>query len=212
MSKECEELHLLFASLKKFEFPFDSKQIPQNGIYILFERGEAGHGTSRIVRVGTHTGKNQLRSRLEQHFVRENKDRSIFRKNIGRAILSRDKDPFIHQWEIDLTTREAKEKFGSTIDIEKKLLVEKIVSEYIQNNFQFVVFAIEDKEERMLFESKIISTLSACKECGPSDNWLGQYSPKQKIQQSGLWLVNGLNKKPLSENEINRLKTLTKAI
>ena len=67
--------------------------VPLNGIYLLYERGELGHGADRIVRVGTHTGKNQLVSRLKQHFVHENKDRSIFRKNIGRAILNRQQDP-----------------------------------------------------------------------------------------------------------------------
>ena len=41
----------------------------------------------RIVRIGTHTGENQLRSRLMQHFVKENKNRSIFRKNIGRCFF-----------------------------------------------------------------------------------------------------------------------------
>jgi len=30
--------------------------------------------------------------------VNENKDRSIFRKNIGRALLNKDNDPFIEQW------------------------------------------------------------------------------------------------------------------
>jgi len=33
-------------------------------------------------------------SRLLQHFVMENKDRSIFRKNIGRALLARAGDPY----------------------------------------------------------------------------------------------------------------------
>jgi hypothetical protein len=64
-----------------------------NGIYVLFERGEECHDGGRIVRVGTHTGDGQLRSRMLQHFVNENKDRSIFRKNIGRALLNRDRDP-----------------------------------------------------------------------------------------------------------------------
>jgi hypothetical protein len=32
---------------------------------------------------------------LEQHFIKENKDRSIFRKNIGRAILNKDQDALL---------------------------------------------------------------------------------------------------------------------
>jgi len=77
----CEALHEWANSLPARGFPFDESAIPMNGIYVLFERGEVAHGTNRIVRVGTHTGINQLRSRLRQHFLVENKDRSIFRKN-----------------------------------------------------------------------------------------------------------------------------------
>ena len=109
MSRICNSLHHLFQERPLCRFPFEPNDIPQNGIYILFEQGEVAHGTNRIVRVGTHTGDKQLRSRLEQHFIKENKDRSIFRKNIGRAILNRDQDPYLERWELDLTTRQAKE-------------------------------------------------------------------------------------------------------
>jgi hypothetical protein len=76
----CKTLHEWANSLHALHFPYDDKQIPLNGIYILFEKRETAHDTNRIVRVGTHTGNNQLRSRLRQHFIVENKDRSIFRK------------------------------------------------------------------------------------------------------------------------------------
>src|SRR5262245_29962296 len=75
----CDSLHEWANSLPAFRFPFDNNGIPLNGIYILFEKGEFAHGAKRIVRAGTHTGENQLRSRLRQHFLIENKDRSIFR-------------------------------------------------------------------------------------------------------------------------------------
>lgn len=95
MSNECKQLHDLFNSLKIHKFPFNEKEIPLNGIYILFQKGETAHGTNRIVRIGTHTGKNQLISRLKQHFINENKDRSIFRKNIGRCLLNKSKDSYL---------------------------------------------------------------------------------------------------------------------
>lgn len=212
MSNICRELHLLFASLKIHAFPFDDKQIPLDGIYILFEAGELGHGTNRIVRVGTHTGKGQLRSRLKQHFIRENKDRSIFRKNIGRAILTRENDQFLQQWELDLTTRKSRDLFRNTIDFVKQARIEKIVSDYIQHSFQFVAFQVRDKITRLDFESKIISTISRCEECSPSVNWLGQFSPKQKIQKSGLWLVNELYKEPMTDIELEVLLTYLKPI
>jgi hypothetical protein len=77
MSKECSELHSLVRRGTRWSFPFDPASIPLNGICVLFEKGEECHGGTRIVRVGTHTGDGQLRSRVLQHFVMENKDRSF---------------------------------------------------------------------------------------------------------------------------------------
>ncbi|MEQ8156515.1 MAG: hypothetical protein ABRQ25_16820, partial [Clostridiaceae bacterium] len=110
MSEACCKLHKLLRNLERFRFPFDKKSIPKNGIYILFEKNEYGHDGDRIVRIGTHTGENQLPSRLEQHFVKENKDRSIFRKNIGRCILRKRNDEYIKIWELKATSREDKAK------------------------------------------------------------------------------------------------------
>ncbi len=202
MSKECKLLHEIFNDMKRYYFPFNEKEIPKNGIYILFEKNEKCHDLDRIVRIGTHTGNNQLQSRLKQHFINENKDRSIFRKNIGRAILNQNNDPFLKKWELDLTTREAKAKYSADIDFTYQKSIEKQVSAYIQNHFSFVVFEVESKEERLSLEAKIISTVSNCQGCSPSPNWLGKHSPKDKIRESGLWLVNELYGVGLTENEI----------
>jgi hypothetical protein len=206
MSQICHQLHKLFNSLPIYNFPFDTKKITKNGIYILFEKGELSHGTNRIVRIGTHTGDNQLRSRLEQHFIQENKDRSIFRKNIGRTILNRENDPFLSHWEYDLTSSEAKRKYSMIVDFTKQKQIEREVTKYIQQHFRFIVISIADKERRLDWESRIISTVSLCKECKPSETWIGQYSTKEKIQQSGLWLVNNLYKTPLSQSDYNALE------
>lgn len=210
MDKICNEIHEIFNGLKEYSFPFNEKEIPKNGIYILFEKGEKFNGLKRIVRVGTHTGDNQLQSRLKQHFAKENKDRSIFRKNIGRALLNAQNDNFLEQWELDLTTKANKEKYSTQIDFEKQQSIEKKVSEYIHNNFSFVVFEVLEKEQRLRIESKIISTVSNCTDCKPSENWLGLSSPNQKIKDSGLWLVNELWKQSLSENELTELKQILK--
>ena len=205
MSQICLALHQLFNNMILFRFPFNAKLLPKNGIYILFEDGERAHSTNRIVRAGTHTGVNQLPSRLEQHFIKENKDRSIFRKNIGRAILSRDHDPFLEQWELDLTPFEAKRMYLPALDLAKQKQVERQVREYMQGHLCFVVFRVDDKKKRLDWESKIISTVSWCTECGHSTTWLGNFSPKEKIKQSGLWIVNELYKTPLSEGELCEL-------
>jgi hypothetical protein len=194
--------------MRKFTFPFDKQEIPENGIYVLFEKGEFAHSTNRIVRIGTHTGQNQLRSRLFQHFLKENKDRSIFRKNVGRAFLNKDKDPFLEKWELDLTTRNAKDLYSDSVDFDKQKEIEKRVTKYIQDNFSFVVFQIDEKDKRLNFESKIISTVSLCEVCNPSKNWLGNSSPKEKIRKSGIWLVNELWKTPLSDKDMIELKQL----
>jgi len=205
MSKNCNTIHQWFNNLPKLGFPFDEQEIPENGIYILFENGEDAHGTSRIVRVGTHTGQNNLRSRLKEHFINEVKDRSIFRKNIGRCLLK--DDPFLSDWELTPLIREVRIK-NPNIDFDKQEKIEKEVSKVIRDNFSFSIISIEDKERRLELESKIISTISCCEECKPSQNWLGLSSPKEKIRESGLWLVNELWKTPLSDEEMGELKQM----
>ena len=208
MSEECNIIHEWFNAMKRLHFPFNENEIPPNGIYVLFEKGEKAHNNDRIVRVGTHTGDDQLRYRLWQHFINENKDRSIFRKNIGRALLNKENNTFLKQWEIDLTTRKAKNLHKSKIDFEQQKEIEGRVTKYLQNNFSFVVFEVPKKENRLKIESKIISTISLCHDCQPSKNWLGLHSPKEKIRKGGLWLVNELYKEPLSKTDLAELKTL----
>lgn len=202
----CEQLHSICAQIPKFRFPFERSSIPGNGIYILFERGETGHNCERIVRVGTHTGNGQLPSRLQQHFIKEKKDRSILRKNIGRAILAHAGDPFLAAWEQDLTSRGARLTCADSLDLVKLYEVEKSVTAYIQTNFSFAVITVRDKEERLRLELRIISTVSLCEKCGPSRTWLGLKSPKEKIRRSGLWLVNELYKQPLEEADIEYIR------
>jgi hypothetical protein len=208
MSKICQNFHDWCSYRETYFFPFKKHEIPKNGIYILFENGEIGHGSKRIVRIGTHTGDNQLRSRLSQHFEKENKDRSIFRKNIGRALLCKNEDPFLKYWDLDLTTKKAKELYSDDIDFLKQKTTEKMVTNYIQDNFSFIVFQVDNKEERLDLESKIISTVSLCDECQASAQWLGTFSPKEKIRKSGLWLVNELWKDPLTDKDLKKIKEL----
>lgn len=202
MSEICHTIHQWFNGMKKHSFPFSEQKIPKNGIYILFEKREFAHSTDRIVRIGTHTGKNKLPSRLKEHFVNENKDRSIFRKNIGRALLNKDNDPFIEQWN-------KKALPPDSVDFIKQEEIEKRVTKYIQENISFVAFQIENKSKMLELESRIISTVSLCDECKPSQNWLGLFSPVEKIRRSGLWLVNELWKTPLSESNLVELKNIS---
>jgi hypothetical protein len=204
----CGQLHDLVSRLPEHSFLFDPARIPANGIYVVFEEGEVGHGGKRIVRVGTHTGEGQLRSRIKQHFLVENKDRSIFRKNIGRALLTRDADAFLTDWELDLTSAAARAEHGARIDQTTYQSIENQVSEYMQENLTFAVLPVAEKDDRLTLESRIISTVAACEECQASAHWLGQYSPKEKICTSGLWLVNELYKTPLDPADLSSLRLL----
>jgi len=207
MTDFYSQLHEIFNSSNRFYFPFDKdlKKIPLNGIYVLFENGEKFKHLDRIVRIGTHTGQDQLRSRLLQHFVKENKNRSIFRKNIGRAILNRDRNPYLTIWELDTTSRIEKDKNGHLIDKLLEIELEKQISKYIQDNLSFTVFEVPDKNKRLFWESRLISTLALSNEINISNNWLGKFSPKDKICKYGLWQVNELFNNPLDLSELEIL-------
>ena len=49
-------------------------------------------------------------------------------------------------------------------------------------------------------ESSLIGTVAHCKLCEPSDNWLGNYSPKRQIRESGLWLAQHLDANGINDN------------
>jgi len=191
----CERLHNLCNSATKLYYPIDFKQIPENGIYIMFQENEQAHGDERIVRVGSHTGQNQLQSRIEGHYIKENKNRSILRKNIGRCFLKMRNDKYLAIWE-------QKGSSNKQINYEKEL--EKEISEYIRSNFHICIIKTDYKKEtRMELESKIIATISLCNSCKPSERWLGLFSPIVKIKDSGLWQVQWLYKKNLILTDID---------
>ncbi len=210
MSKKCNELHKLFNKLERFKFPFTRKNIPNNGIYILFEKGEKAHSTDRVVRIGTHTGQNNLFNRLREHFLNENKDRSIFRKNIGKALLNKNQDHFLEYWKLDLTTRVARDQNSHLIlkYSNKQKLFEIEVTKCIKDNFSFAVFSVNNKERRLDLEKKLISTISLCFDCKSSKNWLGNYSPEIKIRESSLWQVQRLYQDPLDDKDMNYLRKI----
>ena len=207
------QLHELFNSIRRFHFPFEGEieQIPMNGVYLIFEAGEKCWDWDRIVRVGTHTGNNQLRSRLYQHFLMQNKNRSIFRKNIGRCLLNKDNNPYLEKWDLDTTSSADKLKNGHLIDRDVENKYEILISNYIQENLSFSVFKVDSKEERIIWESRIISTLAAFQNVCPSKDWLGHSSPKEKIKKHGLWQVNELGNQQLNLNEFNKLKEVVLA-
>jgi hypothetical protein len=202
----CLQLHALAHTLRRYDFPFAAGDIPADGIYLLFERGEHGHGGVRIVRVGTHRGEGQLPGRLKEHFVNENKDRSIFRKNVGRAILHRADDSYLRVWNIDTLSRAARERHAADIDRDHRRRIEAQVTEYIQENLSFVVIPVPLTEDRLRLEERLVGTVSLCSACRPSPNWFGKQSPKPKIRESGLWQEQHLYKEPLTAYDLAQLR------
>ena len=203
------ELLRQFNQLPRYSYPFKQNlsSIPTNGIYLKFEKGEKLGDLDRIVRIGTDTGDNQLHSRLFQHFENQNQRRSIFRKNIGRCFLCKENNPYLSKWELDITSKVDKEKNLGSIDLEFEKLIEEKISQYIQKNFSFCVFQVNNKKDRLFWEGKIIATI-AQSGVKPSLNWLGNFSTKPKIRDYGLWQVQGVDKQPLNTDEYQSLKKL----
>ena len=209
MSGRCESLHNFCKSLTKFRYPFDTADFPRNGVYVMFEDGETAHGTDRIVRIGAHTGQNNLKQRLSEHFLKENKNRSVFRKNIGRALLHKANDEYLKVWNTDFTSGKNKEKYRDKFDGEKEREIERLVSEYIRKHISFAVFPVEDRELRLALETKMTGTVSLCEECGASAGWPGRSSPQYVIRNSGLWQEQGVAI-PLADDDMKLLREITR--
>ena len=215
MFESCKWLHLQLEQLPLIKYPFNPKDLPENGIYFFYEEGETwGHGgyEPRIVRVGTSKEGN-LRKRLAEHFLLNEgkmnfdaskpapRERSIFRKNIGRALLNQRKDPYLKIWELDFTSHRAREKYAYMRDIAKEKALEIEITSLLRSKFSFKVIELKGQAERMGktgLESLLIGTLARCPLCQPSKNWLGNYSPKQKISGGKLWLVQHLKADPIN--------------
>lgn len=201
----CEFLHEELVKFPRYRHGFNLKDIPANGLYFLFENGETAHGGERIVRVGTHTGQNNLPKRLKEHLYTPNKDRSVFRKHIGRSLLTRRNDPFLEAWEICLTTREARRQFAHKVNKDRQAEIEQEVSDYMNTNFSFAVLQVEGKDDRLNAESSILSAIAACTGCRPSKNWLGLHHPKPVIREGGLWNVLGLDETPIEQDDVEKI-------
>lgn len=225
MPDACKHLHQIVYRLPEMRWPFFRSQLPTNGIYFFHETGEAwGHGGDRprIVRVGTHREGN-FRSRMSDHYV-ENprkmlfghtkpapKDRSIFRKNIGRALLHRDQHPYAQVWNLDFTTRALRDTHGGLRDIEIERAVEEEVTRLLRERFAFRWIELAGQERRMGstgMEAVLIGTLASCKLCSPSPAWLGLNSPKSKIAESGLWLEQHLRAPGMTPEDLDMLERL----
>ena len=204
-------LHMLFNGLPRFDWTMID-QIPyKNGIYIMFEKGESYHSMDRIVRIGTHRAQDHLRERLKDHFVRENANSSILRKNIGRAFLNMDLNPCLHVRETDMPDSENKRNDGHSVNKKLDTELKARISEYLRKNITFICIPVEEEAERSRLEEGLIASLNMDPSFGPSSNWLGLNSPIAEIAHSGLWNRQHLQGRPLSAEELERVKQLARS-
>jgi hypothetical protein len=228
VTSTCKWLHESLEALPFIRYPFDvNKQLPDNGIYFFYEDGEVwGHGNveddgtnnnnnnkPRIVRIGTHKDGN-FKSRISEHFLlNESKmnfnskmpaphDRSIFRKNIGRALL--EGDEYLNTWEIDFTTTANRNKHVHKRDIEKEKEIEAKITDILRQRFSFCFIILEEQTARMGItglESRLIATVANCSLCKPSQSWLGRHSSKRQIREGKMWIVQHLKAHPLGPED-----------
>ena len=177
------EIHKYFNSLPLYTYKgngqFSATPPNQGGIYIMFEEGEKVGNFKRIVRVGK--AEKSLLTRLTQHFINEDKDHSIFRKHIGRALLKKNNHS---QAVIDNWNTKGK-KYSN---------IEKNVTKELEK-FSFCCITLPTLKEISKLEQTLIETLSTYNRLYKeqtgidvySPNWLGQYCTNEKVKTSGLW-------------------------
>ena len=183
---------------------------PTRGVYFFFEPGEvrsdAGKGF-RVTRVGTHalTAKSRttLWNRLSQHrgvasTGGGNHRGSIFRLLVGAALKQRDAQEEPESWGIGSDPGAAARKLGidrSTVKNSERGL-EQMVSRHI-GAMPFLCLSVDDAPGgdslRGLIEQNSIALLSNFERDSldpPSSSWLGQFSDRPRVRESGLWNNN----------------------
>ena len=183
---------------------------PERGVYFFFEPGETRSGSGsrgRIVRVGTHGlkagSKSTLWGRLSQHRGSPmsgvgNHRGSIFRLLIGIALAQRTGIPLPSSWGVGRSRGEAARRLGLNApginDAEASL--EMLVSRYI-GEMPFLWLEVSDSpgpdSSRGFIERNAIALLSGYNSPqvdGPSPDWLGWDSDRERVRSSGLWNNN----------------------
>ena len=221
-SRNCKWLHEQLESLLLFKYPFNLDSLPDNGIYFFYERGEMwGHGGNkqRIVRIGTCKSGN-FKSRISEHYLLDERkmnfdskqvaprERSIFRKNIGRALLNKTKSSYLNIWEIDFTDRESREQKAHLRNVRLEKNLERQITKILRENFSFRFIEVENEMGSEGLEGRLIGTIAQCRLCRPSKNWLGLHSPINKIRQSGLWLIQHLGNNGLTDRDKVKIRKI----
>lgn len=107
---------------------------------------------------------------------------------------------------LDWSKPSIKNEYANGAQSEQKKAIERAVSSYLRNNISFTCILVKDAKDRLRVEEALIDTLNKANDFVSSGKWLGRYSPKPEIVNSGLWNTQGLDGKILSCNEVEVLK------
>ncbi len=202
-TKSCQWLHEHLEGLPIFKYHeglLSDGHLPDNGIYFFYQKGETwGHGGSlpRIVRVGTHRGDGNFPHRIGEHFLTNG--RSIFRKNIGRALLHRDKDDYLKIWTLDFIDKIRRLRHGTPAELASEARIQQSVTGVLRGNFWFRFILVDEPNKRKELESRFIGTVASCPSCCSSSSWLGRHSPVKRICTGKMWLVQHLDSEGIDE-------------
>lgn len=199
------EVYALIGLLPRLNHQTPGSQLPYNGVYLFFERGEVvkwhNRLTDRIVRVGTHNRDGRFSGRIRQHYgnvhsLGGNKNGSVFRKHLGGALLLKlnPQDQRLEDW---LTQ-------GGPSYAE----IEEMVSRELRQNFTFSCFRADQQGERLRIEKGLIALIAQYPLGQPSTNWLGKFSASAEIRRSGLWNTQHIEAEPLTSEEFRRIEQL----
>lgn len=180
---------------------------PRRGVYFFFEPSENRSGSGdgpRLVRIGTHalgTGaRSTLHQRLRQHAGRSggaggNHRGSIFRLLVGEALIARGDCPACTSWGVkgDIS------KAAAALAVDRQDLassegpVEAAVSAWLAR-LPFLWLPIDDEPGPDSLRGYIERNTIALASCHsgepidpPSSAWLGHFSGRTRVRQSGLW-------------------------
>lgn len=178
---------------------------PSRGVYFLFEPGEvrsdSGSG-ARVVRVGTHAvargSRSTLWSRLSQHRGTRagsgSHRGSIFRLLVGEALLAR-AGRKVDSWGLSGSRGDAARRLGHTREqlAGQEGPIEASVSDHLRG-MRLLILEVDDppgpQSLRAYIERHSIALLSDYGRPGmdaSSAGWLGQWSRRAKVRESGLW-------------------------
>lgn len=204
------DIDRFYQALRRLEHAVDGKRLlsacngqqgwSKSGVYLFFEPGELRNGTteSRVVRIGTHgvsrgsraTLWNRLRTHRGTGNGMGNHRSSIFRLHVGAALAAKDPSVMVPTWGIGQAAHAKLRKAEESL--------ERQVSAHI-GAMHVLWLAIEDEaspaSDRAYIERNLIGLLVGKSEPAdlPSMNWLGHFSPDERIRNSGIWNLDFLD-------------------